>query len=110
MYGRFIQYESNERFDLNLEVGEDADGESFVFLHLDIHIWNKSVYRELLALNEELRLDLFKSGFDRMSFYIRGENNLKFHKIFGEFDYCQPFGPGQQWVVAGWFLGEQDGT
>lgn len=93
-------YEDNDRYTLVLEKGT-KNGESFVFLHLDVHKWNKSVLKEIRLILKEVGLFLYSEGHDITGFYLENNNNTKFHEMVRPLDFKIEESNN---TFAGWYL------
>lgn len=98
-------FEENSRYKLQTETGE-AGGEGFIFLHLTVKIWNKTVLKELRLLLDEVIALADAEGYDRVSFYIKKTQGVKFHELIKPLHYKKAFGPNNQYLVGGWWTRE----
>ncbi len=99
-----VNYEHNDKYLLQLEEGEGEDGESYVFLHLQVTLWNKSVFKELKLLLEEVINLAAANGYSKLNFYVEKDVGTKFHNMLKPLDYEQEFNNGRH-IAGGWFTG-----
>lgn len=99
-------YEGNENWRLQIEEGSDDRGKAYVFLHLDVYKWNKSVYKELQSKLKVWIEEFKEEGYDMLSFYLRKEQSHKFHESMRSLDFITPFGPNNEYKAGGWFIGD----
>ena len=100
-----ILVQTNE-YVASCEEGFNEEGEGYVFLHLEVHNWNKSVYKSLQEDFNKVINEFKGRGYDRVSFYLPVEASTKFHEKMRPLDYLVKFGPNMEYQAGGWFTGE----
>lgn len=100
MNGERHVYEENENFRVTMEKGEEG-GERFIFLHLDVFKWNKTVLKEMKEMLQEIGLLLYGAGYDITGFYLAHNQNTKFHEMLRPLDFKINEGGH---TFGGWYL------
>lgn len=95
-----VVYIENDKYKVVLEEGLGNE-DVFIFLHLEIHVWNKTVLLELREHLYNLLKLLKEDGHLLTGFYLEWGGETKFHEMLRPLDFKVEEGGH---TYGGWYL------
>lgn len=93
----------NDKYLLELEFNLSGPSPA-LFLHLEVHKWNKTVLHELRVHLQNILDFAEKYDYELVSFVLEQNESIKFHNLVRLVDFVQNVEGGYK--VAGWYTGD----
>jgi len=98
--------DKTDEYTIKVEEGFDGEGKGFLFLHLEAHKFNKTVFKDLREMLDDYIDECGHKGYEKVSFYLEKDQSTKFHNTIRPLDYLVPFGYDDEYLLGGWFTGD----